>query len=115
MAIITLAKAKTFLQISDTTKDTLITALIPQIEADYLLIRNAAFDVDDDDATVYPDGSELTAAQMIGFNMSSSIANGGGFKSESIGSYSYTMNEARSIGYPDNIVKRITRFIGSKP
>lgn len=43
MPIVTLNKVKTFLNITDTTKDALITALIPEIEADFLLIRNKPF------------------------------------------------------------------------
>lgn len=45
MAITTLANAKTLLNITTTTKNAWITALIPQVEYDYQQIRNKPFDV----------------------------------------------------------------------
>ena len=44
MAITTLNTVKAVLQIADATKDTLITTLMPLVEADYLNIRNKPFD-----------------------------------------------------------------------
>jgi len=41
--IITLAQVKSLLNISGTSKDTLISALIPEVEAKYLQIRNIPF------------------------------------------------------------------------
>ena len=41
--IITLAQCKSLLNITDTTKDAIITALIPEAEAKYLQIRNFPF------------------------------------------------------------------------
>ena len=113
MAIITRAKAKTLLQITDTLKDDLIDALIPQVEADYLLIRNRAFDEDSNDDIDYPDNAELVAAQMIGFLMTDMAKSGGAFKSESIGKYSYTSSEMVA-GYPKTITSRIDKYVGSK-
>lgn len=113
MAIITRAKAKTFLQITDTLKDDLIDALIPQVEADYLLIRNRAFDKDSNDEIEYPDNAELVAAQMIGFLISDIARSGGAFKSESIGKYSYTVADMVA-GYPKTITSRIDKYVGSK-
>ncbi len=46
MAITTLAAVKTVLGLTTTAQDTLITALIPQVEADYLAIRNREFDTE---------------------------------------------------------------------
>lgn len=111
MAIVTLSEVKTFLQITDTSKDTLITALIPAIEADYLKIRNYAFDLDDDGVTIiYPDGSDYTASLMIGYALNK---NNTGMKSESLGDYSYTKQDL--IGeYPAEISKRIKTFINPK-
>jgi hypothetical protein len=43
MAIVTLAEVKTYLQISDTSQDTLIDALIPQVEQMFLKIRGIPF------------------------------------------------------------------------
>ena len=115
--IITRDNTKVYLQISGTAKDSLIDALIPQIEADYLLIRNKEFDVDSNDYVDYPDGSELIAAQMIGYQMSLLANQGGGLdmQSERIGDYSYTRKAGGKVeyinGYPRSIVGRIERFI----
>jgi hypothetical protein len=114
MAIVTRDEVKTFLQISDTSKDTLIDSLIPQVEADFLIIRNKAFDEDSNDVIEYPDNCELVASQMIGFHMTSMAQSGGAFQSESIGSYSYTAkgSEDNILGYPKQIVSRIERYVG---
>jgi hypothetical protein len=112
MAIVTQAQVKTFLQITGTDKDDLITALIPAVEADYLRIRNAAFDASGA-ITLYPDGSDLVASLMIGYNLNSSMASGGAMKSESIGSYSYTRADTPS-GYPDAITSRIDKYVSSR-
>lgn len=110
MAIITRELAKVFLQITGTESDALIDALIPEIEGHYLEIRNAEFEVDEDGNTVYPEGSKLTAAQMIGHRLS---AKTGGMQSESLGDYSYTL--AQSAGaYPETIVGQIRRHIRVK-
>ena len=45
MAITTLANVKTLLNITSTTNDAWITALIPQVESDYVHIRGKPFDV----------------------------------------------------------------------
>lgn len=114
MAIVTMAEAKVFLQISvtDTSKDDLITALIPEIEADYLSIRNHAFDASGA-ITLYPDGSKLVASQMVGFQMNEMMGTGGAMKAESHGSYSYTANDLDKNGYPPAIINRITRYVTS--
>lgn len=44
MAITTINRAKTLLNITTTDKDTWITALIPQVESDYQAVRNRPFD-----------------------------------------------------------------------
>jgi len=111
MAIVDLDTVKLFLQISGTNKDVLIEALIPQVEADFLKIRNKAFDEDSNDDIEYPDGSELIASQMVGYHMDSSMKTGGSKKSESIGSYSYTRDsESGVLGYPKAITDRIERY-----
>lgn len=113
MAITTLDSVKIFLQITDTTRDTLIEELIPQVEADFLLIRNIPFD-EDSNGEIYPDGSELVAAQMIGFHLSSFMASGGTYRSESIGSYSYSVGDSGSLGYPKAITSRIKKYVSSR-
>ena len=55
--------------------------------------------------TVYPAGSEMTAAQMIQYLMSKP----GGVKAESLGDYSVTYDDAAG-GYPKSIMGQIVRF-----
>ena len=55
--------------------------------------------------TVYPAGSEMTAAQMIQYQMSKP----GGMKAESLGDYSVTYDDAAG-GYPKSIMGQIVRF-----
>ena len=105
MAITTVAKVKTILQITD--KDALITELIPMAEADYLAIRNKAFDTDDEGNILYPAGAELTAIRMIEFQMSKKTA---GVKAESLGDYSVTYEDA-SGKYPKSIISGIRKYV----
>jgi hypothetical protein len=116
MAIITLSEYKTFpmYNASDSTQsDAVITALIPIVEADFLLIRNAPFDTEDteDDSegdTVYPDNAKFVAAEMIYWNIKRSV----GVQSESYGDYSFTADEM-TLGYPRHIVAKIEKFVGT--
>lgn len=106
MAIIDTSTAKTLLGITTTDHDTRIDALIPEVESHYLRIRGKAFEVDDQDQTVYPDGSELTAAQMIGYHL---FGPAQGAASEKVDDYSITAEE-RVEGYPRSIIGAIARY-----
>ena len=100
MALITLTEVKLLLQITDTTKDALITALIPIIESDVREYCNQDFQ----DAPTEPSWEpwmKLPAAKMIGFSMNLSSVKG--FKSESQGGYSYTRDDSIG-GYPMGIM-----------
>lgn len=115
MPIITRTITKRYLQITSTAYDTLIDQLIPQVEHDFINIRNKEFDEDSNDIVDYPDGSELIVAQMIGYKMSM-FANrgaGSGMQSESIGDYSYSRRSSKEFlkGYPREIVSGIERFV----
>lgn len=110
-----LTTVKLFLQITNTSKDELIRALIPQVEADYLLIRNRAFEDDSNDELVYPDNAELVAAQMIGYLLTEQAKSGAFLSSERVRSYSYSINNGQDSfkhGYPVNIVRKIKRYVG---
>jgi len=111
--IVTRDRVKLFLQITGTAKDILIDSLIPVVEHDYLIIRNKEFDEDSNDVVDYPENSELVASQMIGYQMSATMKDGGMMKSERIGDYSYTTGGSEDLtnGYPKNIVGRIERFV----
>lgn len=112
MAITTLSNIKSILQISDLSKDAIIALLIPQIEGQYLKIRNKDFDVDDAGNIVYPPGAELTAIQMIGYTMVNNQSLGITQQSLADDSTQYEKpNSATNIeGYPMSIVGNITRF-----
>lgn len=112
MAITTLSNVKTLLGISDTSKDSIINLLIPMIEGQYLKIRNNAFDTDTNGDIVYPDGAELTAVQMIGYQMSNNKSLG--VVNEDLADHSIQYekpNSATNIeGYPMSIVGNIARY-----
>lgn len=105
MAITTVPKVNEILQISG--KDSLIGELIPLVEEDYQEIRQKKFEKDDDDLTIYPNSSELTAIKMIGYLLSNNY----GIKSESLGDYSVTFESDKMGGYPRSIVGRIRRHL----
>jgi len=183
MAITTLAQVKLILSITDSSKDALITALIPLVESEYLSIRNKPFDTvasgelmgyGDDTETeftlkyhpiisgsltvyingtlttaytanivsgiitfttapavgekitadytavyfIYPEGSELTAIQMIGYRLQADVT-GKEIKSESLGDHSVTYEnsakgEVGAGGYPASItagIRKYTNFV----
>ncbi|MFW6214137.1 MAG: phage head-tail connector protein, partial [Spirochaetota bacterium] len=107
----TLTQVKTILQISGTEQDELIEELIPLVEEQYLEIRNLPFETDSEGNTIYPAGSALTAAQMVGYQLQAR-QNATGKTSESLGDYSYTMGAVDG-GYPDSITMQIRRYVGT--
>lgn len=107
MAVVSLADVKTLLQITGTEKDPLITLLIPKIEA--FIRKECRVDFQDP----WPDGLDLVASQMIGFQMSQMSGGGGsiGLQSESQGEYSYTRGSGGANGaYPDSIMKSLWQW-----
>ncbi len=102
--IITVEEYKTLADLKCDGKDLQIEALIPEIEADYLLIRNKPFDGDE-----YPPGSKLVAAEMLSYKLQSLESNVG-TSSEKIGGYSHSYDSSRTRGYPSYIVKKIRSF-----
>ena len=99
MAVITLTEAKTLLQITDTSKDALITMLIPIIESDIKEYCNQQFE----DAPTEPSWEawmKLPASKMIGYQIEATTI---GMKSESQGGYSYTKEDLAG-GYPIGIM-----------
>jgi hypothetical protein len=118
-AIITTDEVKVFLQISDTSKDDLIDALIPEIEANIKEYCNTDFTLG------WPSGMKIIASKMIGYTMAEMSGGGAsiGLQSESQGGYSYTRNTSsmKSEGeYPQSILSaldkwKVSRFqFGSK-
>ena len=112
MAITTLANVKTFLGLTTTTKDALITMFIPMVESDFLRIRNKAFDTNATTGAIeYPNGSELTAIKMIAYLLYDSSKSGvaGAVKSESLSRHSITFAEVID-SYPAGLVSRIQKY-----
>lgn len=107
--IVTLEKVKRLLGITDTSQDGRIEALISTAEADYLSIRGRAFETDADGGTVYPDGAEGVAAEMVAYKLAT-LGKMDGIQGETIGSYSYTKDANLDHGYPAGIVGRIRRY-----
>jgi hypothetical protein len=101
MAVITLAEYKTLAGISDTTKDALITALIPIVESDIIAICNYNFGAGTSDED-FPEGMKLYASQMITYQIASS-GKVPTMQSESIDGYSYTRADMGASGYPASI------------
>lgn len=106
MAIIDLNTAKTLMGITGTEKDAMITLHIPVVEADFLRIRNKAFDVDESGNVVYPDNAVVVAAEMIRWRLESSP----GYQSESLGDRSY-QKESQFKGYPRSIADMIDQYM----
>jgi len=109
MAITNLADVKSYLNITDTTKDTKIEMLIPLVESSYVTIRNAPFDIVDG-TIIYPTGSNVTAIEMIGFKLAQDIANTK-VTSETIGTYSVSFKDESTFqGFPSSIVGSIKKY-----
>jgi len=122
---------KNYFGIADNSIDKRVDFFIPLVENDYLFIRNKPFDVDNENNIIYPATAQETAALMIMFKLNNSdsvaVANGKvGAKQEvssvSWGTHSESYRDSNSLnqsgklkfGYPEDIVKRIERFIGFK-
>jgi len=103
MAIATLSEIKVLLQITDSTKDTLITALIPIVESDILEYLNNDF------ADEYPTALKVYVANMINFRIQKPKD---GISSESISRYSvsYKSDAEFIAGYPSSIVKGLDKW-----
>lgn len=111
--IVSKERVKLLLQIQGEDKDELIEALIPMVEHHYQEIQNIPFERDEEDNPIYPDGSEIVAAMMVGFHLRAGM-NATGYTSENIGDYSYSKQEEMIGGYPKSIVQGIRRHIGMK-
>jgi hypothetical protein len=113
MAIITRDEYKQLADIADESLDAMIDLLIPAVEDDYLNLRGSSFDVNEEGQVVYPFGSVLTAKLMLDWLLSpeSGKALSGGMKSETIGKYTYSLQEIDAeSGYPKAIIGRIKQF-----
>lgn len=102
--IITVEEYKQIKEVKDSSRDSLISKLIPLIEEDYFFIRGKALN----EGESYPAGSKLVAADMLSYRLDHlDLA---GVSSESIGDYSVSYEQA-SNSYPVSIVRRIKRYL----
>jgi hypothetical protein len=114
MAIITREEYKQLSNTTDTSLDSMIDLLVPIIEEDFLTIRGAPFELDKDEKKIYPPGAVFTAKLMLDWLLSpeSKKALTGGKKSETIGKYSYSLQEIDGAsGYPKAIIGRIETYV----
>ncbi len=113
MAITTLQNVKLLAGIMsvDVNRDDRIEALIPQVEEDYLAIRNHPFDTGSTGNIIYPDGSEMTAVKMIQFHLNEQV----GVMSESLGDHKIAYDRGGHSGptgfYPGVITGRIKKYV----
>lgn len=110
MSIVSSSEVKTILgiSVSDISLDGFIDMLLPEVEADFLLIRGTPFEKDSDENNVYPSGSKLIAAQMIGWHLENRKSIG--IDSKSLDGFSETKTKDLLNGYPKSVVGRIERF-----
>jgi len=105
--IITIAEVKTLLQITGTSKDTLITALIPIVESDLLEYLNNDFDEE------YPPGLKGYLAKMIGYRLDKTSDN---VASETVSRYSVSYKSGADFiaGYPSTIMTGLSKWRKAK-
>jgi hypothetical protein len=109
MAIITLTEVKTFLQITNTDSDALITALIPEVEAYVKRYTNNEM-IDGEGADSYPLGIKKPVSELIRYELNER-AKQSGKTSESLGSWSASYAVSNdSQGYPDNVIGLLKPF-----
>ena len=111
MAITTVDDIKEFLDITYSNFDTQIEKLIPLCEQEYLDIRNAPWDLENN-IIKYPAGSDVTIALMVQYNLNNLQSKGKGqIISENIDSYSVSYQDSGLTGgYPRMITSRIKRY-----
>lgn len=133
MAIVTIDFIKDYFNIAGSELDNRIAFFIPIVEANYLEIRNKAFEVEAGESDesleeyiIYPANSEEVAAQMVMYKIKSTssvvvtgttVVAGKEVKSESWGDHSISYIESLifsselRFNYPTNIVSQIKRYM----
>lgn len=110
LPIVTRSFVKSYLGITDNSTDVIIDALIKATTAEYLDIRNAPWDEDENGNYIYPDGSDCTISEMVGYRLSTRKNSGKNVTSESIDSYSVSFDSRTFGGYPSTITGMIKKF-----
>jgi hypothetical protein len=91
-----------------------VAAIIPNVEADFLSIRNRPFDVDAAGGTVYPAGSTAIAVEMIRYRLGPGSRAGLASEKTDLLGESLSYDADLIAGYPRSIAGRIQRFMGVK-
>lgn len=107
--IITVAQYKALTGRTTSEDDVQIGAIINAVESDFLRIRGKAFDTDDNDQVIYPEGSMMAAAEMVGYKLLTLRGNVGS-SYEMIGNYSISLTTDLLCGYPRSTVQKIKRY-----
>ena len=109
IVVTTPTPSTTYTWTEQTAIDIKINAKITRAELDYKAIRGLPFDKDDQEATVYPDGSSDTAAEMVCYLLVIGKYTGRGISAETEDKIQKTY-DAKIHGYPRSIVGCIERF-----
>lgn len=104
---------KEWIGITDTSLDTQIDKLIPLVERTYLDVRNCPFKTDVEGNILYPEGSDITAAEMIGYKLQTSYGKklSRDVQSEKVGSYSVSYGDRLIKGFPVSIMSEIKTYV----
>ncbi len=103
---VTLPTVKLLLGITDDSQDELIMALLPMAKQDFINETNNPM-VDADGADDWPYDTQVIISQMIGQLMAD--LQGGLFKSESEGGYSYTRDDQIN-GWSSSIIGKMRKY-----
>lgn len=107
--LLTEIDGSTYTWTQDQTEDKRIDLFIRRAEQDYLKIRGRAFDLDEDDDIIYPDGADLVAAEMVCYLLG--VYEGRGTDSEGAAGMSKSY-EKKIAGYPVSVVGQIDKYVG---
>jgi len=99
---------KSFLGITVDTYDYRIDAMIPVLVQQYLNIRNAPWDKDEEGNVIYPLGIGAVIAQMYEYNNTNKL---GAITAERIGNYSVSYANGFAQGYPIGITSQIKSWV----
>lgn len=107
--IITVEQYKSLTGRTGNEDDIQISSLINVVESDFLRIRGKAFDTDEDENIIYPEGSMMAAAEMVGYKLLTLRGNVGS-SYEMIGNYSISLSTDLLFGYPKSTIQKIQRY-----
>lgn len=109
MAIISVSEVKAFLGITDSSKDDMITLLIPEVEA---FVKGYCNDTmtDADGNASYPAGIKRPVSELLRYDLFYR-ATGVGLDSEKLGDYSANFTNEVESGYPIKALHLLSSFV----